>query len=101
MTAHKSHTNILHNQCLSLHALAMFIAINEERRKLDDSWNFQSARAQWIYWHAARHVIPPMFEGVEEEEIPSFHTGHAVHLPKVMAAEALYEAETLPGGFSP
>jgi hypothetical protein len=73
--------NVLHNQCLALHALAMLMNMNKERTLTSTAHDYAVARATWIYWHAARRVIPAMFAGIPEEEMPTFARGYAVRLP--------------------
>jgi hypothetical protein len=91
MTTHKAHTNLFHNQCLALHALTMLMAINVEKTE-------RRAKAHWIYWHAARHVIPALFDGVDEAPMPRPEDAFR-DLPKVIIVSD--DETTLPGGFEP
>jgi hypothetical protein len=103
MTTHKAHTNLFHNQCLALHALTMLMAINDERRTRDAGalayrYRYEVQCTDWIYWHAARHVIPALFDGVDEAPMPRPEDAFR-DLPKVIIASD--DETTLPGGFEP
>jgi hypothetical protein len=103
MTTHKAHTNLFHNQCLALHALTMLMAINDERRTRDAGaltyrYRYEVQCTDWIYWHAARHVIPALFDGVDEAPMPRPEDAFR-DLPKVIIASD--DADTQPGGFEP
>jgi hypothetical protein len=106
MTTHKAHTNLFHNQCLALHALTMLMAINVEKTErrakaqalFPRLYRYEIQFADWIYWHAARHVIPALFDGVDEAPMPRPEDAFR-DLPKVIIAS---DDETmLPGGFEP
>jgi hypothetical protein len=84
MTTHKAHVTLFHNQCLALQAVAIFTAIYQERLARDESWDYRSAIADWIYGHAARHMIPSLFNGVPESPYPCFSSGHPMRLPRVV-----------------
>ena len=92
MTTHKAHVNILHNQCLALQAIGVFMNIYAERCACDLSWDYVSAIADWTYLRAARHVLPALFDGMPEDPYPCFNAGHAVRLPRI---SEIWEDDTL------
>ena len=86
MTTHKAHTNLFHNQCLALQAIAILL----ERAGIQGNY-----RAAWIYERAGRTILPELWEGVQERPIP------VEFLPKVIVEDPeFYEKQTLPGGFT-
>jgi hypothetical protein len=86
MTTHKAHVNLLHNQCLAIQAIVIFMDLNARRER-----SRANEVAQWIYEHAARRVLPALYEGTEEQSMPArLFTPRAfasAYLPKVMIAD--------------
>jgi hypothetical protein len=64
-----------HNQCLALQTVAILMKLAKDRC---------DSRGMWIYEHAARHVIPAMYEGEDEPVMPR---SVPAYLPKVMIAD--------------
>lgn len=67
----------IHNQCLAIQAIAIL---------LERAGRRGNGEALWTYEHAARHVLPAMYEGCPEMTMPprAFRPRGADYLPKVM-----------------
>jgi hypothetical protein len=75
MKTSRKQGNVFFNQCLALQTIAILMNVAKRR---------QDKRGEWIYEHAARHVIPAMYEGEDEPVMPR---SVPAYLPKVMIAD--------------
>src|SRR5260370_41488698 len=86
MTTYKAHVNLMHNQCLALQTI---VSLRDPAATRNDS------RAVWIYEHAARHILPELYEGTEERSLLARpftpRAFYPMYLPKVMIVDSMID----------